>query len=999
MSVASQALRHGRGVVFLAVAAALVGAWVVTRLPKGVYPELVFAREQVVATLPGASAENVQVNVTRRLEETLLSVPGVERVRSRTIRGAVEISLFFAEGTDMSQAHPLVLSRVAEARSVLPAETDVTAERVLASGFPILSLNVEGPYPPQRLYEIAQYTVRPALSGLKGAGLVTVQTSDLPETQVLLDPSRLEAAHVSVPDVAKRLAAANGVTSVARIEDAHELLLASVSGQLVDAAGVADVIVAGTPSAPLRVRDLGTVVEGVEPARSRIRVNGHPGVIINVARRVGGDILTLDKQAEDVLAALAPTLPPGVRIIPVYEQAVFVDDAVKSVRDAVLFGCALVVVILALFLRDWRSTLLASLSLPLTLGITFLGLSALGQTVNLMTLGGIAVAVGLVIDDAVVVIEAMHRHLEQGLEPKEAARRGTEELFWPVVGTTLTTVVVFLPLGLLTGVAGQFFVALSVALATAVLVSLLIALLVLPVLASSFLRPLRTAHQSSRLVALYEKLLDGALRNRAWVIVGAVVAVAIGALLATRVETGFLPEADEGAYVVDYFAPVGASLQEADRLASELEKIIAETEEVQSFSRRLGAELGPATATLSSVGDISVRLKKSRSRDIEEIMDEQRDKIAARVPGVRVEFIQVLGDVLGDLEGAPEPIEVKLYGPDPSELRKVAAEVSKRIGDVPGLVDLFNGDPGCAPERTLHVSPMLADRAGVTTADISDQLSGSFLGEVSTQLRKPDHLENVRVRLALPDSPEMSAFNDARVVNGSGGVVPIAALGSFADGCAPAELLRDNQRNMAHVTARTSGVSLGQAATDVRARLKDLALPPGYRWELAGLVGQQQQSFNSLALALAIAIAAVLAILLFQLRSFARSLAVLAATPIALVGGLAVLLVSGVPLNLSSMMGAILLIGLVVKNGILLLDHVIADEDKGIDRLTAIRNAGRARLRPILMTTLATLVALIPLALSIGAGSDMHKPLALFVLGGLALSTAASLVLVRVGIE
>ncbi|PTL77448.1 efflux RND transporter permease subunit [Vitiosangium sp. GDMCC 1.1324] len=993
MRAAEFALRHGRGIVFLCVFACLVGAYVTGSIPKGVYPELTFAREQVVAALPGASAQIVETNVTRRLEEALISVPGVERVRSRTIRGAAEVSLFFAEGTDMAQAHPLVLSRLAEARSTLPPDAEVIAERVLPSGFPILSFNVEGPYPPQRLYEIAQYSLRPALSGLPGVGLVTVQSSDIPETQVLLEPARLEAAHLSLQTVGQKIAAANTVRTVARLEDGHELVLGTVTGALLNPEDIANVVVGGTETAPLRVSDLGTVREGVEPARSKIRVDGKPGAIVNVARRLGGDILTLNAEALDTVERLKPSLPPGVEVKPVYEQAEFVHEAVNSVRDSVLFGALLVVVILALFLKNWRATLLAALALPLTLGISLLALKALGQTLNLMTLGGLAVAIGLIIDDAVVVIEAVHKHQEAGMPPDESARRGTDELFWPIVGTTLTTVVVFLPLGLLSGVPGQFFVALSIALASAVLISLVIALTVLPVLAARFLRPIQRKTEPPAFVRRYERLLEFVLRHRALALGITALTVVVGAFLLTQVETGFLPESDEGSFVLDYFAPVGASLDEADRLASQIEHIITESPEVQSFSRRLGAELGPATATLSSRGDIAVRLKRQRSRDIEEVMDEQREKIAAQVPGVRVEFIQVLADVLGDLEGAPEPIEVKIYGPDPAVLLSLAADASERLSKVNGLVDMFNGDPGCAPERSLHVSPLASGRAGLTTSDVADQLGGGFLGDVPTQLRKPDHLQNLRVRFAVPDNPPLGAFDNARVVAPAGAGVPVAALGRFEDSCLPAELLRDNQRNMVHITGRISGASLGQVATDVRGVLASFQVPTGYSVELAGQANRQSETFRSLLLVLIIALVAVMAVLLFQLRSFTRSLAVLAATPIALAGGVATLFVTRVPLNLSSLMGAILLVGLVVKNGILMLDHVIAAEERGVTGVDAIHEAARERLRPILMTTVATLVALIPLALGLGAGSEMHRPLAIFVLGGLAFSTSATLLL------
>lgn len=995
MSAAAAALRHGRGILFLALACAAGGLFAALRLPKGVYPEVTFPREQVVASLAGAPASTVLAGITRPLEAELSTVPGVERVQSKTIRGAVELSLFFSPDTDMEKAHPLVLARLAEARSTLPPETDVVAERVLASSFPILSFNFEGPYPASALYGIANYTVRPALSGLPGVGLVTVQSSDVPEIQVLLDPARLDAAHLTAPAVADRLKSANKVQAVARLTDQHELALGVVTGELLAVDDIAKVVVGGTPEQPLRVADLGRVVEATAPRTTLIRVDGKPGIILNIARRASGDILKLDAAVRQRLADLAPSLPPGVVLKPVYEQAKFVSEGVSSVRDAVLFGALFAIIVLAIFLRDWRATLLAALSLPLTLASSLLVLQGLGQTLNLMSLGGLAVAVGLVIDDAVVIIEAVHKHLEEGLSPEQAALRGTEELFWPVVGTTATTVVVFLPLGLLTGVAGQFFYALSLSLAAAVTLSLPIALGLLPALAARFLKPAQRKSAGGRVAEKYSRALERSLGHALWIALAAAVLVAGGFFAGSRVQTDFLPEADEGGFVIDYYAPVGASLAESDQLAGKLEDVLRATPEVSAFSRRLGAELGPPVATLSSRGDIAVRLKDKRSRASDEIMDDLRAKMAAASPGLRIEFVQVLADMLGDLQGSPEPIEVKILGADQAVLRDLAGQAAKKLEGAPGLVDVFNGDEGCAPELDLRVQPVEAGRQGLAAQQIGDQLSASFLGEVATSLRRPDHLEDVRVRLDLPgDAPESDALGAARLQSTQGQVLPVHALTALERSCPPAALLRFNQRNMVHLTARLSGASLGAAVQTVQARLKGWQLPVGYAWELGGLYQQQTESFQSLVYVLVLALVAIAVVLLFQLRSWARTLAVLAAAPLALAGGAATLWATGISLNVSSLMGAILLVGLVVKNGILLLDHAQWSEEQGKPLREALVVAARARLRPILMTTLATLAALLPLVLGLGAGAALHRPLAVAVVGGLAFSTAATLFVV-----
>jgi multidrug efflux pump subunit AcrB len=997
MSIGSFALRHGRAFFFFAILAAGGGALVAGQLPKGIYPEVSFPREQVVATLPGAPAETVLAGVTRPLEEVLATIPGLVHVRSRTVRGAAELSLYFAPDVDMGAVHPQVLARTAESRSVLPPGADVTATRVLASGFPILSLNVEGPYPASQLYLLAQYTLRPALSGLPSAGLVSVQSSDVPELDVLLVINRLAAAHLSIPQVAERLRQHNQVQSVARLTDLHELSLGVVTGSFQSAEEIAKTVVGGTELNPIRVNDLGTVAEGLVPQTTVIRTDGRAGVILNVGRRPGGDALQLAAAVQSRLSELRPSLPPGVTITPVYVQSEFISEGVRGVRDAVLFGALFAVLVLAAFLRDGRATLIVASSLPLTLGATLLALAALGQTLNLMSLGGLAIAVGLVIDDAVVVVEAIHRHLEEGASPVEAAQRGTDELFWPVVGTTLTTVVVFLPLGFLSGVAGQFFLSLSLALASAVLISLPVALLVLPSMCARWLRSVAPAAGSPASARLFVRTQTAVLRRPGRALATAGVFVVVALLLSTRLPTDFLPEADEGSYVIDYYAPVASSLAETERLAQLIEAVLRATPEVTAFNRRLGTELGPPVATLPSRGDIAVRLSNRRHRGIDEIMDAQRDAIARAVPGVRVEFVQVLSDMLGDLQGSPEPIEVKFFGTDREVLSRMAADASKRIRETPGLVDFFDGDEGCAPETDLHVDSFAASRVGLSTSAISDQLAAAFTGEVATQVRRSDRLEDVRVRqsgINPLEPPPPATLEEARVVAPNGAIVPILALAQVTRACPTAVLLRENQRNMVHLTARLSGTSLGTAAVDVRQRLEGLQLPVGYTWELGGLLDQQRSSFRSLALVFLVALAGVFGVLLFQLRSFRYATAVLAAAPVAVAGAVVTLWAARVSLNVSSLMGVILLVGLVVKNGILLVDQAIASQASGMSRSEAFVHASRVRLRPILMTTLATLVALLPLVVGIGSGGALLRPLAIVVVGGLSFSTLATLWLV-----
>ncbi len=995
MSFGGLLARHARGIA-LAVAL-LVGAGVLawSALPRGLYPELAFPRIVVVATVPDATAEIVLLNATRPLEEALAPLLGVRRVRSKTIRGAVEISLQYDPDADMVVALQQVQARLAEVRGDLPPDAQVVAERLTPTSFPVLTINVEGAAPPTVLRDVALYQVRPALSRVRGVGPVTVTAGEVREIEVEVDPARAEAAGLTVDDIAHRLDAANRYTSVGRIDHAYRRYVIVLSGRPDKTSTLGDVVVGGSDRAPVVLRDVATVREGSADPRLLVRSPRGPAAVVNVARRIGGDVVTLDADLRRALDQLQREVPPGVVLTPVYEQASLIGAATGAVRDAILVGALLSALVMLLFLRDWRATLIAALAIPSSLVAACAVIHVFHGSLNLMSLGGMAIAVGLVIDDAVVVVEAIHRELAAGRAPREAAAAGVGALAGPVVSSTVTTVVVFAPLAFLSGVVGAFFAALALALAAAVVASLVIALTVIPLLADALLRPPARAHRD-RLAARYAPLLARALRHRRWVLAAGALAVAAGGVAAWRVETGFIPEMDEGAYVVDFFTPAGTALAEADRLTGTIDDLLRNDPDVETFSRRLGAELGPPAATEASRGDYIVRLKPGHRRSVFEVMEEQRAALARALPGVRVEFIQVLQDMLGDLEGNPEPIELKLFGDDLDELRRQAKRVADAVADVPGLVDLFDGQVACSPERQVRVDALAAGRLGLTAEEVAAQVSADLLGRAVAPL--PEHDRLVPVRARWPDRTRFDedALARVRIRAGGGALVPLSVVARVADGCGPGEIGRENLRLMVPVTARLEGRDLGGAVADVEARLRGVELPRGYHVEVGGQRLSQREAFRSLGAALGTAVLLVLLVLVFQFHGFRAPLAILAATPLALAGGLATLWATGIALNVSSLLGAILLVGLVVKNGILLLHRAEAGRAAGAPLGEALTEAAAVRLRPILMTTLCTVAGLLPLALGLGAGAEMHRPLAVAVVGGLVLSTVATLVVVPV---
>ena len=1006
-------LGQQRRFVYLAVTLlSAAGVWAALRLPSAIYPELEFSRVTVVVNGTSLGARQVLFSITRPIEEAVSIVPGVTRVQSRAIRGGSETNVTFAPRTDMVDALQQVRARVNQVTADLPGGLDIEVERMTPSLFPIVSYNLEGG-DPATLYDIARYQIKPLISRVPGVGRVDVQGSDVREIEVVADPARLAGQQLTFDDVANAIKQATSVTAVGRMPENYKQYLIVSAGEAHSLEDVANVVVGHG----VRVRDLGTVSSGTEDHVRIIAGDGKPAALLNITRQPGGNTVAIADSVAAIAATLRSSLPPGVRLKPVYDQAALVRDAVKSVRDAMLIGAVLAVIVLLLFLRHARITAISASSIPLTMAITLFVMSLVGQTLNLMTLGAMAIAIGLVIDDAVVITENIVRHLHLTPDREVAIREAVQEIIWPVTTSTITTVVVFLPLGLLTGVEGQFFHALSITLTISVLVSLVLALSIIPLLSEQFLtaadaesdvlpsdrsRPgrgilARLGTWIDRVSDRYERSLGSVLHHARPMTVVGLVLVAAGVLAYRFVQTGFLPEMDEGAFVLDYTTPGGTALAETDRELHIVERILATTPEITGTSRRTGAELG-LFATEQNTGDIVARLKPQgeRDRSIFEVIDDVRVKVEQSVPRMRIEFVQILSDVINDLAGAASPVEIRLFGQDLGQLEQYGKALGEKLEPVEGLEDLFNGVSEPSAEISMEVAGAEANRVGLTPDQVSTEVSGALLGVPAGEVRLDDRSVAVRVR-----APDSVRFNPRLLASlpvyspQTQATVPLASLATFTPGEARGELKRENQQQLIVMTADLSGRSLGAVMADVRKVMADNPPPAGVRVELGGQYASQQQAFRALLLVLGLAAASVIGVMVLQFQSFVEPLVILLAAPLSFVGALAVLLLTGTALNVSSFMGLILLVGLIVKNGIILLDftrHRMRVD--GLPLADAIREAARIRLRPILMTTLCTLFGLLPLALGLGAGSELQRPLALAVIGGLALSTPITLYVV-----
>ena len=716
---------------------------------------------------------------------------------------------------------------------------------------------------------------------------------------------------------------------------------------------------------------------------------------------LSGNTVAVAKAVRGEIGQIQRELPAGVQLRPFYDQSEIVSESITSVRDAILLGLVLASLIMVLFLRDWGTSLVAGLVIPATIAVTFVVLRILGQTFNLMTLGGLAAAVGLVIDDAIVVVENIVMHRDTGQSRAEAIRSAIREIRVPLVGSTITPIVVFLPLISIVGVEGVFFRALAVTVSASLLTSLALALTWTPTLSHYFLRrrsqPDRAEHHavSPRLLRIYERSLRITLERR-WVLgLFAIALIAGSYFCCTAIGTDLLPAMDEGGFIVDYIMPAGASLQETNRVITHIEKILMATPEVENISRRTGMELGPAQVTEPNTGDISVKLKRQRKRSADDVIADVRAKIKKAEPVCDIEVVQLLQDMIGDLTSAPEPVVIKLFDQDPALLNQWAPTVGEAIKKIPGVVDVEDGIENTisGPARTFSVDPVAAARAGFSAQELELDASAVMQGEPAPNpVVINDRSYNIRVRFPEQYGKDLDSIRKTLLISGTGKTATLGSLATMVEDPGQVEIRRENLLRDVQVTARFEHLDLGTGMKAVQQAIADLKMPPSIRVKYGGLYAEQQSSFKEFGFVLGLAIVLVFIVLLFEFGNFAAPIAVLSSALLSTCGVFLALLLTHTTFNLSSFMGLIMVVGIVAKNGILLLDADQKFRHEGILAEQAMIQAGERRLRPIMMTALATVAGMLPLAFAFGAGSQMLQPLAIAVIGGILASMVLSLV-------
>ncbi len=976
-----------------------MGVYLAFSIPIAVFPSTNFPRIVVGVDNGVMPIDQMQVTVTRPLEEALNSVPGLDHVRSVTSRGSAEIDLFFNWSVDMFQTLQNVNAAVARVQPTLPSTALITSNRLTFAAFPILGYSLTSDTIPQTaLWESATYSMKPVLNRLNGVSTILIQGGQEPEFHIQTDPGKLVEAQVTVPSIVDALSKSNLIDSPGLFEHNHELVLALVSGQAKTLGEISDIVVRSTAAGtPVRVGDVATVSRSVKPVYTVVTANGKPAVLLNVFRQPNSNTVAVADEVHQQIASIQKSLPSGTRLEPFYDQSSLVKAAISSVRDAILIGLVLAAIILVLFLKDWGSSLVAGLVIPVTIVITFIALRALGENFDLMTLGGLAAAVGLVIDDAIVVVENIVMHRDSGQSRGQAVRSALQEIRTPLLGSTFTPIVVFLPLITITGVVGTFFRALAVTVGVALLTSLALALTWTPALSHILLRSKGTHSEQGipRLTRIYERTMHAALKYPIGLIGACLALIVISFFCYRALGTDLLPAMDEGGFVFDYFMPAGASLTDTNRVLTGVEHILHGIPEVEGTSRRTGLQLGLATVTEANTGDISVKLKDKRSRGIDDVIADARAQVKARFPQLDTDFIQLLQDMIGDLTSSPDPIEIKLFSENVALLKSWAPRVGDAIKQVAGVEDVKNGieDTISGPATTFTVDQMTAARAGFTPQEVEIDASAIIQGEPATT---PVVVNNrpYTLRVIFPESTRSSldTIRNTVLVSSSGKVATLGTLSTIENNPGQIEIRRENLQRDVAVTARLQGISLGTGVARVQQAVAKLHLPSAIRVQYGGLYEQQQSSFRDLLFVLALAIVLVFVVLLIEFRNFAAPMAILASALLSTSGVFLALLVTGTTFNVSSFMGLVMVVGIVAKNGILLLDAEQKYRAEGSSAREALVLAGERRLRPIMMTALAAVAGMIPLSLAFGAGSQMLQPLAIAVIGGILASMLLSLI-------
>ncbi len=974
------------------------------RLGIDLFPEVNFPFVNVLIQYPGAGPEEVETLVTRPVEDAVAGINGVKRVISTSAEGMSMVGIELRLEIDPQAATAEVREKVAAIRARLPEQIkDPTINRFDVSALPIATYAVgSASLPSDVTRRMVEDDIKPLLGQIDGVAAVEVNGGQVRELQVNLDPRRLEALNLPITEVAAKLAADNLDVPGGQVRRDGKAVSLRTQGQYQTAAEIENVILRSTGGSTIRVRDVGEVVDGYQDRVSTTRLNGEDAVSFSVRKQSGANTVEVQRKLDAALAKAAPAFPQ-LQIKTVQTDAEGIMENVTDVRGHIIFGGIMAVLVVFVFMRDWRSTAITALALPTSVIATFFFMYAIGFTINMMTLMALSLVIGILIDDAVVVRENIYRHMEHGEDPYTAARNGTAEIGLAVMATTFTILAVFLPVGFMTGIVGQFFKSFALTIAFAVSISLLVAFTLDPMLSSRFVRfiPLeertrtRTGRFLERVGGFYDRIDQQYHRLLAWAIahpwkIVATAAVVFFASMSTLsvIGTEFVPQEDRGEFAVNVEVPAGTAFEQTVAYAAEVEQVVKQLPEVEQIFTTVGFEGSPLKASLR----VKAGKKHERERGLAALKEDIRE---------RLKQIPLLKMTVADpefMQGAPTqaPLSIYLRGDDMAELQRINEETLQKVKAVPGAVDVDSTLETGQPEMVAAVNRELAADLGFDVGSVAMQLRGMVEGIVPTRLREDDKEYDIRVRLAPEFRNDFEAIARTPLYSTTGAVVRARDIVRLQPEVGPAAIEREARRRQAKINIELADRSLGEVTADVGKVMEGIALPPNFEWGFAGDVEMMQESAASMGLALLLATAFIYIVLASQFESFLEPFLIMISLPLALVGALLAILLTGKNLGMPAMIGVVMLMGLVTKNAILLVDLTNQYVREGLTVRDAILKAGPVRLRPILMTTIAMILGMLPSAMGRGEGSEFRSPISIATIGGLITSTMLTLVVVPV---
>ena len=981
--------QHRRSILFLIAILSLGGLAASLKLPVALFPHVNFPRVVVSLDAGDRPAEKMAIEVTWPVEEAVRAVPGVRSVRSTTSRGSADISINFEWGGDMIAAMLQVESAINRVLPDLPPGTSFNVRRMDPTVFPVLGYSLTSKnHSLVELRDIALYQLSPLLSTVKGVARIGVQGGAREEYRITVDPARLAAYNLSLSDVANVISAANVITAVGKMEEHYKLYLVISDTSFHNLNQIKETILRSGKNGLVRLDDIATVSRGTAPQWTRVTADGHDAVLFQVYQQPGGNTVQIARGIKRKLAKFRTHLPKGIKIANWYDQTDLILSSAGSVRDAVLIGLLFAVLVLWLFLRNIKMTFIAAITVPCVLAATVLLLYTLHMSFNIMTLGGMAAAVALIIDDMIVMQEHIVRRLREGDGDHHGrVMAAAREFTRPLAGSSASTIIIFTPMAFLSGVTGAFFRSLSLTMASSLIISFFIAWLAVPLLADHLLGEKDAKHEKNGpLTKLFHRSYEAIMRpvlSHPWLVLLVIIPLlGFGWFSYKHLGSGFMPKMDEGGFILDYRAPSGTSLTETDRLLRKVEQILQKTPEVETYSRRTGLQLGGGV-TEANQGDYFIRLKPLPRRGIEAVMDDVRGRVEKTVPGLQIEMAQLMEDLIGDLTAVPQPIEIKLFSDSGKLLMKLGPKVATTIRRIPGVVDVKDGVVLAGDALDIRVNRAKASFEGVNPEQVTHMLSNFLYGTVTTQVQKGPKMVGVRVWISSDIRSTIRKIESLRLRAPDGHLFPLKRIATIKTITGQPQIMRDDLKRMIAVTGRISGRDMGSVIRDVKSALKkpDL-LPKGVYYTLGGLYAQQQIAFKGLIAVFISAVVLVFLLLLFLYERFRVTISMLITTLLALTVVFIGLFVTGTEINITSMMGLTMIVGIVTEVAIFYFSEY-RTLPGNLDKKTALITAGKNRMRPIAMTTVAAILAFIPLALGIGEGAAMLQPLAIAIVSGL----------------